>query len=67
MRSTLLWNITQRRVVILYCRFGTPMCPIFKAQAIQKEGPFVLDFLTLKDGADRFSRNVDTELPLYAA
>jgi hypothetical protein len=29
--------------------------------------PFFLDFLTLEDGTDRLTRNVDTELPLYAA
>jgi hypothetical protein len=39
MRSALFWNITQRRVVILYRRFGT----------------------------DRLSRNIGTELPLFAA
>ena len=27
---------------------------------------FLLDFLTLEDGTDRLSRNVCTELPLFA-
>jgi len=30
-----------------------------------KKSNFSLDFLTLNDGSDRLSRNVDTELPLY--
>ena len=38
-------------VVLLYRRFGTTF----------------LDFLTLEDGTDKLSRNVGTELPLYAA
>jgi hypothetical protein len=28
---------------------------------------FFLDILTLEDGTERLSRNVGTELPLYAA
>jgi hypothetical protein len=34
-----------------------PIGPIFKGQEVS----------TLEDGADMLSRNVDTELPLYAA
>jgi hypothetical protein len=37
--------------------------PIFKGQEAQD----FLDFLTIEDLTDRFSRNFDTELPLYAA
>ena len=28
---------------------------------------YALDFLTIEDGTDRLSRNVGTELPVYAA
>jgi hypothetical protein len=51
MRSALFWDVTQRRVVILYRRFG----PIFKGQEVQE------------DGTDTLSRNVGKGLPLDAA
>ena len=46
-----IWDITQRREVILTNVSGQPVCPIFKGQE-------VLDFLT---------RNVGTQLPVYTA
>jgi hypothetical protein len=52
MRSTLFWDITQRRVVILYRRFGTIIGPIVKGQEVQE------------DGADGLFRNVGKGLPL---
>jgi hypothetical protein len=37
LRSTLFWDITQRRVVILFRRFGTAYIgPIFKGQEVQE-------------------------------
>jgi hypothetical protein len=57
-RSAFFWDITQRRVVILYRCFGTTyQSHLYKGQEIQ-------EFLDLwKDGTDRFSRNVGKELP----
>jgi hypothetical protein len=54
MRYDLFWDITQRRVVIPYRRFGH----IFKSQEY---------FLALEDGTDTLSRNVGKRLPLDAA
>jgi len=51
MRSGISSDIMQRRVVIPYLRFRTTF----------------FDFLSLKDGKDRLSRNVGNELPLDAA
>ena len=62
MRFALFWDITQRRVVILYRRSGQHIGPIFKGQEVQEE-----DFFTLEDGTDRLSRNVGKGLPLDAA
>ena len=33
---------------------------------IKVQAEFILDFLTLEDVTDKLSRNVGTELPLYA-
>ena len=55
--------ITQRRVVIVTDVSGQPIGPIFK---VKKSRSF-LQMLTHKDGTDRLSWNVGTELPLYAA
>jgi hypothetical protein len=63
MRTALLWDITQRRVVILYRRFWT-IYLIIKGQEVQEEK---VDFLTLEDGTDMLSRNVGKGLPLDAA
>ena len=53
--NTLL-GFTQRRVIILYRRFGT-------TYHSHLQGP---RSLRLEDGTDSLSRNVGTELPLYA-
>jgi hypothetical protein len=37
MRSALFWNITQRRMVILYRRSGQRIGPIFDGQVVQEE------------------------------
>jgi hypothetical protein len=60
MISVLFWDITQRRMLMLYRRFGQPIRPIFKGQE-------ELDFLSLEDGSDRLSLNVGKALPLDAA
>jgi hypothetical protein len=46
MRSELFWNITQRRVVTLYRRFGTT----YRSHLQRSRSPFIWDFLTLEDG-----------------
>jgi hypothetical protein len=51
MRSVVLWDITQRILVIPYWCFGK----------------IILDCLTLEDGADRLPRIFGKQLPLYAA
>jgi hypothetical protein len=47
---------TQRRVLIVYRRFGTTYRPHFKGQEVQEE------ILTLEDGTDTLSRNVGKQL-----
>jgi hypothetical protein len=32
LRSSLLWVVTHRMLVVIYCYFGQPICPIFKGQ-----------------------------------
>jgi hypothetical protein len=56
-RFALFLDITQRRAVILYRRFGTTYRSHLNGQGVQ-------DFLTLEDGTDRLSRNVGKGLPL---
>jgi len=43
--------------------FSVPSSGVKKS----KKKTFFLDFLNLEDGTDRLTRNVGTELPLYAA
>ena len=62
-RSALFWDVTQRRVVVLYRRFGTTYLPRLEASISQ----FFLDVWTLEDGTHMLSRNVATELPVDAA
>jgi hypothetical protein len=65
MRSSLFWDVAQRRYFI-YRRFGTTyrshlsetlISPIFN-------GPAVID---LDDGTDKLCRNVGAQLPIIAA
>jgi hypothetical protein len=64
MISAPFWDILQRRVVILYRRFGTTYRPdLQKGQGFR----FFLDSLTLEDWTDTLSRNVGKGLPLDAA
>jgi hypothetical protein len=58
----LFWDVTQRRVVILYRRLGTTYQSHFKGPEIQEEK----DFFNPEDGTDTLSRNVDKGLPLDA-
>jgi hypothetical protein len=48
----MFWDITRRRLVIPYGRFGQPIGPILEDQEV------FLDVLALEDGTDRLSRNV---------
>ena len=57
MRSALFWDITRRRVVIVYRRFGT-------AYKFHFQGSRVLN---LEDGTDTLSRNVGKQLRHDAA
>jgi hypothetical protein len=49
MKSAVFWGITQRRVVIVYRRFGTTYRPILTGQ----ESEFGV--LNREDGTDKFS------------
>jgi hypothetical protein len=65
-----LLSLTQHVVVILYRRFCTPYRSQLQGSRSSRRKSkkiFFLEFLTLEDGADRLSRNVGTELPLYPA
>ena len=57
MRSALFCDVTQLRIIIPYRRFGANL-------SIPSSRVF-LESLTLKDGTDRLSRNVGTELPFF--
>jgi hypothetical protein len=46
-RSAFFWDVTQRRMVILYRRFGQLISPIFKGQEVQER--VLVDFLTLRN------------------
>jgi hypothetical protein len=54
------YDITQRRVVIPYRRFGTTFGPNFNTQKVKKKFSWIswpsLTFLTLDDGTDNLSR-----------
>jgi hypothetical protein len=64
-RSALLWDITQRRVVIVYRRFGTAYRSHLQGSRSQNQ-EVVLKFLILEYGSDTLSRNVSKGLPLGA-
>jgi hypothetical protein len=65
LRSGLFSEITQFIIVILYRLFRTTYPSHRQGSKIRV---FVSSsvYLTLEDGTDRLSRNVGTELPLYA-
>jgi hypothetical protein len=67
-RYALFWGITQRRMVILYRRFGTAY-PSHLQDSRSLRSFFVcfVGFLTLEDGTDELSRNVGKRLPFDAA
>ena len=54
--SLVFWNVTQRRLVAIYGRFGKT-CP-FHPQGPSRPREFFLYCLAFEDGTDRFSRNV---------
>jgi hypothetical protein len=55
LRSTLFWDITQRRVAISYGSFENTIGPILlKDKEVQEEN----NFLALEGGTNRLSQNV---------
>jgi hypothetical protein len=63
MKSVLFWDIMQRRVALLYRRFGTTYRSHLQGSRNQED----FDFFTIEDGTDTLSRNVGKGLPLDAA
>jgi hypothetical protein len=59
MRSALFWDITRRRVVIVYRRFGTT----YRSHLQGSGSPILI----LENGTDTLSRNVGKQLPRDAA
>jgi hypothetical protein len=57
------FDFTHHRMAIRSDVSRQPICPVFKGQVVQQ----VLDCLNIEDGTDMLSRNVGTDLPLYAA
>jgi hypothetical protein len=64
-RSALFWDITRRRVVIVYRRFGTTYRSHFQGSRVLEK--ILLRLLTLEDGTDTLSRNVGKQLTHDAA
>jgi hypothetical protein len=58
LKSALFWDITQRRVVIVYRR-----APSHIESTSRRRLSFLLGSLTLEDGTDTLSRNVGKQLP----
>jgi hypothetical protein len=56
MRSAVLWDITRRRVVIVYRRVGT-------TYRSHLQGSRVRGLLTREDGTDTLYRNVGKQVP----
>jgi hypothetical protein len=65
-RSLLIWDITRRRVVILYRRCGTTYRSHLQRSRSKEEKLFFLESLILQDGTDTLSRNVGKGSPLDA-
>jgi hypothetical protein len=63
MKSAHFQDITQSIMVIPYRHFGKPYLSHFNGQEIQEEA---LNFLNLKDGIDKLSRNVGKDLQQHA-
>jgi len=59
-RTALFWAITQLVVLLPYRRFGTTYSSPSSGVLL------LLGILTLEDGTDRLSRNVDKELAPHA-
>jgi hypothetical protein len=57
LRSSLFWDVTQGRLLIIYTGFGTTYRPYLQGSNTPKRNS-VLDWLPLEDGTGRFSRNV---------
>ena len=65
-RSALFWDITQRRVVNVYRRFGTTYGSHFHGSRLRVVAS-LLGLLTREDGTYTFPRNVGKQLPHDAA
>jgi hypothetical protein len=65
MKSAACWDITQRRVVDIYRRFGTSYQSHLQGSRSPRRKN--LDFLTLEDGTGTLCRNVGKQLPNDAA
>jgi len=46
LKSSLFWDVTQLRSVGIYLRFGKPIDPIFKIQAVESSETRVTQFVT---------------------
>jgi len=64
MRSSLFWDVTQRRLVVIYRRFGTTCRSQLKELNFKGQ---TVDYLTLGDETERLSRDACIELPVYTA
>jgi len=58
LRSSFFWDITRRRIVIPYRRFGTIYPFHLQGSGNSRRKAFAFDCLTLKDETGRSSRNV---------
>jgi hypothetical protein len=78
MRSALFWDITRRRVVIVYRRFGTTYRTHLHGSRVRVGNNYLttprnsrkgvlLELLTREDGTHTLSRNVGKQLPHDAA
>ena len=63
MISELLWDITQRTVIM----FRDNLTVLSQGVKKSKKKDFFLDFLTHEEGTDTLCRHIGKELPLYTA
>jgi hypothetical protein len=64
MRSALFWDVTRRRVVIVYRRFETTSV---SSSRTKSQESYSDSDSTREDGTDTLSRNVGKQLPYDAA
>jgi len=61
MRSALLWDFMQHRLIECYRRFRTTY------RSHLQGGPLSMGCLSLEDGTDRLFINISNKLPIYTA